>query len=520
MRAVLLFLLIQAGAVPQAGISGSIIDAGVPNRQPLFFARVELTPDSGSLNVLRTDVDGRFSFPNLRPGRYRLSVSRDGFLRKSVNVTVAAGQPRNDVVIALDGAPTVFGRIKDQNNIPVSDVLVDAIKVVYGPRGDRSVLSVESALSDDRGEYHLYWLDPGDYYIRASSLPQKAGMTLPGNPPRDASPSYAPTYYPGLRDPKDATLIHLRIDSNLTGFDIKLQPTTLLGLGGHIAIEASALPVITTITVAPAGDSASYQQYQGRSSGDGTYLVNGMPPGTYIVSAQYSVGTQQLTVHRKFALKGLERSFSLQLSPGSSVSGNIVTESGRALDLRSARVALESVDPDLPSPRIASIDANRQFTADRVEAGDYAIRILNLPGDAYLKSAKSGDADILSMPLHLNWASPEPIRVVLGTDGSRLEGVVMDSINRPAADAQVVLVPDAARRNAPDQFVIATSDDDGHFVLHGIPPGEYKLFAWQSVEPNAWLSPIYLLGYENLGMALTVPPSSAGSTQVRLIPMD
>jgi hypothetical protein len=194
--AIFLLLLFQAAA-PRAAISGSVVDVGTPYLQPLFDARVELIRPSGSPMVSRTDANGRFAFSGLPSGRYRVSVTRDGYQRKSASIELATGQQRSDIVMALDLAPTLFGHVRDPYNIPIANVVVEAIKVVYGPRGDRSVESVESALTDDQGEYHLYWLDPGDYYIRASSLELKPGAEIPGNPPSYAVlPSYAPTYFP------------------------------------------------------------------------------------------------------------------------------------------------------------------------------------------------------------------------------------------------------------------------------------------------------------------------------------
>ena len=77
MIALFLFLLFQTGAVPKASISGTVIDGGAIYLSPLFHARVELELSSGSQMVVRTDADGRFTFPDIPPGKYRLSVTQD-----------------------------------------------------------------------------------------------------------------------------------------------------------------------------------------------------------------------------------------------------------------------------------------------------------------------------------------------------------------------------------------------------------------------------------------------------------
>jgi hypothetical protein len=101
-----------------------------------------------------------------------------------------------------------------------------------------------------------------------------------------------------------------------------------------------------------------------------------------------------------------------------------------------------------------------------------------------------------------------------------MDGVVVDNANHPFAGADVVLVPDIARRNSPDQYRATESEGDGHFTLRGIPPGDYKLFAWQNIEPNGYLNDVYMTGFEPLGVQMTIAPNTVGNISVRLIPMD
>jgi hypothetical protein len=293
-----------------------------------------------------------------------------------------------------------------------------------------------------------------------------------------------------------------------------------------VSNDATGAPVAATITLTSEGDVASTQKYEGRSSvsvpparDDGAYLISGVPPGTYVVTASANVGGESLRYAQKVTLKAIN-SLNLLLSPGVSVNGRIVTENGSAVDVRAARVVLESIDPDLPSPAPAAVDARGQFSAGRVGAGDYSIRMSGLTGDTYLKSASSDETDILVKPLRVDAASPMPIRITLGLDGGHLEGAVYDNADHLYEGAKVVLVPDAGRRKFPNQFLITESADGGRFSFSGIPPGEYKLFAWQSLESNAYMDPLFLDNYESLGVKATILPKSAVMASARLIPTD
>ena len=167
-------------------IEGYVVRAKTEPPMPLVNARLELNTDEGL--VVRTDSSGRFVFSGLRPGRYRLRVTKDGFVRQEyprsamgapgLPIDLAAGQQIRNVVFRLDTAPTISGVIRDQSNAVVAGVLVQAMRRGFNSRGNRILTLVASTRTDDRGHYRLYWLDPGEYLIAVA--PEAA----PNQPPR------------------------------------------------------------------------------------------------------------------------------------------------------------------------------------------------------------------------------------------------------------------------------------------------------------------------------------------------
>ena len=63
-------------------ITGHVIDAATG--QPIKLALLQLRPETESArpSQSKTDENGKFAFENIVPGRYRLSASRNGYLRK------------------------------------------------------------------------------------------------------------------------------------------------------------------------------------------------------------------------------------------------------------------------------------------------------------------------------------------------------------------------------------------------------------------------------------------------------
>src|SRR6185436_10184354 len=90
-----------------------------------------------------TSADGKFAFPNVPPGRYRLVANRAGYVRKEYRPIVEAGPDRPNTTIRLGMVQTgtIYGRIVDRAGQPLTNATVRALKTTY-PDGKRT-LSIE-----------------------------------------------------------------------------------------------------------------------------------------------------------------------------------------------------------------------------------------------------------------------------------------------------------------------------------------------------------------------------------------
>src|SRR5438309_1968584 len=77
--------------------------------------------------------------------------------------------------------------------------------------------SAGAAKTNDRGEYRLYWITPGRYYVVAGSLDALGSSFqsvesggLGGSPNEYQSTGYGVTFYPGVSDPFDAVFVTVR----------------------------------------------------------------------------------------------------------------------------------------------------------------------------------------------------------------------------------------------------------------------------------------------------------------------
>jgi hypothetical protein len=67
-------------------------------------------------------------------------------------------------------------------------------------------------------------------------------------------------------------------------------------------------------------------------------------------------------------------------------------------------------------------------------------------------------------------------------------------------------------------YKTASTDQGGRFTLRNIAPGDYKIFAWQDLEPNGYFDPDLLRRSEPSGKEVRVSESSKLSVNVQVIP--
>ncbi len=486
-------LFLQTITSPRGSIDGIVMKAGTALQQSLPNARLELREGPGTPIIVRSDSGGRFVFSNLAAGRYRLFLTEDGFIRQEYGqrfpnmpglpINVDAGQQVMNITLRLDAAPTIAGTVLDGNGNPIGDILVTAARRTYDIRGRPTLTVAASALTDDRGVYRIFWIDPGDYYVSAGSAPLRTSSDAN----ETARPVYAPVYFPGVTDPEGVRPIRVDIGREVNGVDFRLRgqgPAQIFGQALH-AITRKA--VAATITLIPAEES-NVSRYHGQSSAaSGAFVIgDGVAPGSYIVVGRSDSG-EMLTGFTRIRVPSLLQFFlnvRLLLNPGIRVNGRMMVRPGSLPDLRRSHIELTSIEPGVPSPARTSPMANGEFAIMDAIPAEYLLTVSDLPDDVYVKAARQGDKDVLESAVAVGAESTAPLQILLAPDGGRITVAILRADSRPAVGAQVVLVPDSARRKQPDRYRLGTSGEDGLVTMRGIPPGDYKLFAWENIEPN------------------------------------
>lgn len=120
--------------------------------------------------------------------------------------------------------------------------------------------------------------------------------------------------------------------------------------------------------------------------------------------------------------------------------------------------------------------------------------------------------------MDLTEGAPEDLTIKISPYGGAIEGSVQNAKDEPAAGVLVTLIPDASHPSVLWLFKTADTDQNGHFTIHGVRPGEYRIYAWEMVESGAYQDPDFLKPYESAGETVSIKERSHETVQVKLMP--
>ena len=364
-----------------------------------------------------------------------------------------------------------------------------------------------------------------------------------------------PVYYPGTTDVTTATAVDLRAGGNVGGVNLTLveaKPLKIRGQvlsGGRPAAGAQVSLMLRTsiggvMNVRTATVNNDTGAFEFRNVAPGGYeliaTLNGFGPAAMMMNsplgAAAGVAAPNIVVGRGGArnpdapvmgarvpvdlVSADVEAVSLLLETGFNVGGRVsISGQTSSNDVSGVRIQLQS-DPQIPPLALPAVtpEADGTFSVAGVTPGTYRLSVAALPQNTYLKSARLGGVDILNGGLKIDSAPNGALDIVLGTTPGILDATVVDDRQLPVAAVTVALVPDAAQQKRYDVYRTATSDSAGRIHLTNVVPGDYRIFAWESVENGAWTDPDFMRAYQNNGTAVHVGEGGQATTNVRLIP--
>ncbi len=493
-----------------------------------------------------SDRDGRFTFANVTPGPYTVRVQKDGYFGRpeggnypataAIHVSVVAKETK-DASLSMISGGLIGGRVFGPDGQLLSNAIVNALRVSY-PLGYAVLEGQVSKGTDDRGDFRLFWLPPGDYYLTAE--PPRSAPT-PGGAPAGQG---IKTFYPGTTAITEAKMVSIKGGEETLGMDILIRPISLFKVSGQVSslippptpqLDSPGVNAAVLVLLSPDGNAPDDTKQVGTVPllpTNGQFEIPVLP-GIYDLFArvpdaasQAAGGAPQAWGRARLDVRDTNiNTVLITIPPSVEVKGTVTAPGGRIPG--TIRIQLTPDEPSaakIPayqqvSRRSVPVNAEGAFSVTAVPEGRFRISSVGgLPQDMYIADVRQNAQSVFDSGFDVNARNTNPVEVVLGSGAGTVNGVVMDGPTKVVAGATVVLIPETRRRDNRALYVLANSDATGRFTLRGVAPGDYKVFAWESIQAFAHVNAAFMAKHEDRGKLVHVGQSGTVSAELTIIP--
>jgi len=571
-----------AQVTPGVPLQGIVTQMG--SDEVVWGATVELRKEGGNTALYGavTGVDGKFAFPSVPAARYQLVATSPGFVpaeygqkrMKGAGLPlIVSGQAMTNLRLEMVPTGAISGRVTDPYGQPIAIADVFVLKSSY-QEGRRILTQFLSAKTDERGEFRLFWLTPGTYYLNVvvPDGTNQADLIINSdniNPAtsiigvrtilRDVlsrpigtgaaeNEAHVPVYYPSTTNPQQARPIEVRAGEDIRGIYITAGVVRTFHVRGVVSNFVAGAGMQGQTRLIPT-DPAWPPMQTPLDSNTGKFDYGRVVPGSYILYVQVRPPGATSPADALWATMPLEvreqdvDNLTLVPRAGINLTGKVVLDGQPAGTLASLVGGLflgmrpdPLVTQQAPSPS-TRVSPDGTFVLAGAIAGNYRIYAPPLlspnnpallgglppspPGleNSYVKSIRVGGADVLDSGVRLIPIEGLSVEIVLGTNAGSLEGRVTRDGN-PAADVTVGMLPNtfSARGYRTDMHRTILTDASGHFQLRGLPPGDYKVFAWEDADKDAIMDLDFVRGYEEKGTRIEIADGEKKIIELNVIP--
>jgi len=524
----------QAADKPGA-IKGRVVavDTGAGLRRARVMLRGSESRPGMNPQTSQTNENGDYEIKDVKPGRYTLMVMRNGYVAQTygqksadpmsrtqgTQLTIRAGETLGQVNFQMIRGGAVEGQITDQNNEPLSRVMVQLSRY-RTMQGKRSLMPVSMSQTDDRGHFRLFEIPPGSYYLSATYR----SFGFP-----DGGGAFPPTYYPGALSPQEASKVQVAPAAEITGINMALTEMVSFTISGKV-MAGDGKPAsgarLMSMRHPPEADFGMMFGGGGVDP-DGSFKLSNMLPGKYRLTANTNRDgkTESGSVIVEVGSEDLQNVF-IVLGNGAEVSGKIVVESQSTQPIEPRQIRVMLV-PDAGPMMGGFFGGGPQETKDdltftqNVAEGSMRFNV-NLPtGNFYLKSIRMEGRDVTDQAVDFkNNDRYQGVEVVISSQGGQLSGVVRkEEGGEVLRGATVVLFAADPERQSKSRFSkTAQTDQQGSFVAKGLVPGEYVVCALLTHEAGAETDVSYLKEIEKLGKRVELAAGAAKTENLVAVP--
>lgn len=504
---------------PIAGAIVTVVDTRATN------------PNERQGRWIRTDAYGRWEAQDLRPGAYVLSASKAGYLKieygqkrpfeRGKSLDVAAGQVLDKVDLALPRGGAITGRVFDEFGDAAAGVLVRALRQRY-VNGRRELTPLVETLegfasgagdiTDDLGQFRIYGLSPGDYYVSALfSPPGEAG----------AATGYPPVYYPGTPAAGEAHRIRVGLGEESQNINVPLVSARYAVVSG-IVVNSLNAPASASIQLVATDPVANAPVSPARAASSGVFTLRSVPPGEYrlnVYDVRPTPGSPEFASLPVSVTGEDVTALTVSTAPGATASGRVVFEGDGPVN---APLFVRSVSTVAGAPTFSntSVGTNPDRTFELSGLGGrQTFRVGSPPEGWFLKSVTHEGVDITDSGYDFRPGQRvSGIEIRLTRRATSLSGTVQNAGGDVVGDYSIVAFstnPD--RWGYQTRFIrSARPDQSGKFAMRGLPPDEYFVVALEYVETGQEFDPEQLAAWKALATTVELREGESKTVSLKL----
>ena len=460
-----------------AKIAGTVVtDSNTP--EPLANAHVvaflKLNPRVAKHAT--TNDQGAYEIGELETGAYLVAANAPGYggeffddakeLADAEILNVQEPKKLEGIDFALAMASAISGVVRnavDQGPIAGAHVRVFSYSTnAISP----DHLVFRETRTNENGEY-LVQVRPGSYFVSASAE------------------GFNTQFYDHAANREDAALVEVVPDAHST--DINFDLTKRGSIAGMVTDQTTNAPIAGAVVQAfkePSNldHALSIAGFRAKTGDDGTYLIENVPSGKYIVLAaaeEYlpefwqEVPTKDLATFVVVSEDKSEEAIDFTLETGGCISGTVAS----AVDnLPVAKALVQVWAADSKHGRRTFTDENGEYKVGGLATGNHVVQVIadGFYAQFYENARTRDQADLVEVT---SPSETPAIDLFLQPKEDR-RGTITGRVFSDADDTPIfggVVIAVSPRHRIPH---IAFSGPHGHYKLTDLPSGRYYVFAW------------------------------------------
>ncbi|HTL43061.1 MAG TPA: carboxypeptidase-like regulatory domain-containing protein [Vicinamibacterales bacterium] len=452
-----------------------------------------------------SDAQGQFSFDGLpagfyritaRPGMYQARFLVGGYGQKRPNdpgppFELSDGQVFTGATIVMPASGVITGRVTDDEGEPVTRVPVSTY--FFAP-GSTVPARGFGASTDDRGQFRIFGLQPGDYEIFADVRDGNVQIDSETDPT-----GFVPTYFPGVPTEADAQHVQVRAGAETSGVDFRLIRGRLFTISGMV-LNSQGQPVFPiSVSVMQNTGQPEQRVVSGFSTdSQGHFTMRGVAPGDYTLAIRPRIAPQGAMVINGRRMPDLAEFATLDLRVDSDITDLVITTrptlsiAGRVVfvdgvppmapgapdplrNIRISAAAALGTIPFSPFPPV-QLAPDFSFTLNGLSSA-VVLRVNGLPPNFVVKQVLVGAEDITDRGHEFVDRDSGQLQILVTSRVAGLEGTVVDAAGKPAVDSLVLLLLEPANGRHAALYRSGAVDPYGRFKMSSLRAGEFLVVA-------------------------------------------